>query len=288
MTVTNFLAKTIPSMYSSLREGNYGITEADTNLARRHGLSAGGLGDVTFPWHFAAGVASSVVDVFADNGNIPVNEAKNMTLTDWAGIIGTGWFSDICHSLAFARNGLYNSFGSNFLDYQHNGFTKHLSGEIKDFPTNLSLFEVAARQEPEDGYTYLAAAAAPDLLKITRATMDRSRSAGCPVARHATALFPAMLTDDPHTKNLIDTKRLHIKEDTGQSDKVIATQDYSAIDYSLMVLAAKLEHYDVLYGTPRVLRRHDTRSLYTLHESRPSSAIAYLRSETIYSDRAIA
>ena len=50
-----------------------------------------------------------------------------MTLHNWANIIGTGWFSDLTHSPAFAVNAPYRTFGMTGGELQANSLAKCLS-----------------------------------------------------------------------------------------------------------------------------------------------------------------
>ncbi len=275
MLATTALSTLIPGYYRIIDNESYGITQEDTNGASYHGVFNSGFGDQDFPWHFSAGVASNVVDRLVYGKHLPPDVARNMSLTDWANIINTGWFSGLVHSLAFASNGFYGVFGKYLDSYRHNGLIKHVSARTS-VSNEIKLLEAGREVEPLDGYSYLTVSASKPLLAAIRKTMNRDRSIGCPVARHATRLFPGMITEDPHTRNLIALERLTVKGDESADDMVRVTQEYSAIDNSLLVLAKKLKEYDALYGTPRV--RHITdRTFELLHEHRPPSAEPYLR-----------
>ena len=277
MMATFAVMKIIPERGDTVDNPDYNISESETDLASAQNVFQSGLGDQTFPWHFSAALASQAVDRLVYSGELPELAARNMTLTDWANIIGTGWFSNLAHSLAFARNGFYNIFGKDHTSYQHNALIKHISSWTHGLRPNIYLLEVDKQFEPLDGKDYLTVAASPALLKAVRATMQKDRSIGCPAARHATRLFPSMLTEDPHTKHLLETQRLYVKSEGEEAPdgKIGVVQEYSAIDQSLIVFAKKLDEYDTLYGTP-ALRRNKQGLLQVLHEHRPPVAEPYL------------
>ncbi len=240
----------------------YDVRHNDKKQADAFFDVARGMGTMDFTWHAAPGFAVAAVHTFIDAGVLTREQQQNFTLHDWANIIGTGWFSRLTHSLAFAVNAPYRSFGMSGGDLQSNGLRNCLTdiGVLQE-GDQTQLFDVKEELEPVEDMFYTTASASAGLTKALRATFKtdelravpaNDKSPGCPGARFATTMPADMVHHDRHVRSLINRGELVIDEARSTSDKVRVTQEYSAIDHSLILLAAKLDQYQNLHGMPQV------------------------------------
>jgi hypothetical protein len=256
---------------------DHNISTRDIQNANKFETFGQGFSDPDFPWHFSAGVANAVVDQLVDEHKMTDEQRRRMTLTDWADIISSGWFSDLMHSLAMTSNGVYAQFGNNFSDYKPGAFRGLLSNQhvisYGDFETPL--FEIGTEPvEPyestyPEGASVYTASASRSVLKGLRAKIeDKSRSVGCPVARHRVPLSEEQIVQDPHTRQLLDMGRLVIEHDRTPDDgNVPVSIENTAIDDALMAFGDKLRQYDDKFGTP-VIKVEDTGNAYSTYRAR--------------------
>jgi hypothetical protein len=249
---TAAMTEAIPSA-NSIRTGNYGVTKEDLTRANRHDTFESGLGDINFSWHFTPALASAVVEQMVDEERLEDDEVEEWKLRDWADVIGTGWFSKLTHSMAYARNGTYGAFGR----YPH----QYAKGALADlFKANHviaenteQLFDIKNATEPETGETYITAMPTKAVRKGLRNGLhQRGNSAGCPAARFGSMIYDHMPDSDPHTKNLISSGHAVLVPERSTETEIMLRQEWSPIDVSLLTLAKKIGQYEELYGTPRV------------------------------------
>lgn len=234
-----------------------GVTVKDAWRANQEGTFEEGFGDVDFTWKFAGCLASELAQVFVDEGVLTPEQRDAFTLTDWADMIGSGWFSKLVHVLAFAPNGVYGNVGSAPGDYLRKAIGNRLKATWQlaesDFPADGKIFDVRRRYEPHDGHTYITAELKPEVVHILRQSLiANGDSAGCPVARNATRLTRDQLKKDPHARRLVNTGQLIVVEGRSTETHVHVTQGYTAIDQTLMFFAAQLRQYEAQYGTPEM------------------------------------
>ncbi len=232
-----------------------------------------GFGDVNFPWHFSAGLASSVIHDFVGKGKITSDQADKLTLYDWANVIGSGWFSELVHSMAFTANGSWGDFGRHGFQYAEGALATHMVGRVALAPAiasvdDLELFDV--HEEPFDGFTYLTASLRPDIRMMLRKSMrdDERKSTGCPVARKAVRMPVAEVATNSHIQNLIQLGIVTVRQAPG--DKVIIEQEYTAIDRTLAFFADQLDNYADQHGQPVMhVRTVPLEHIKVTHEVKP-------------------
>lgn len=235
-----------PALYAE-----YGVNKDDLALVRQ--FSQGFvIADLGFTWHFAPGVANTVVETFEKEGYISPEERQGLTLTDWSNVIGSAWFGKLMHSLAFTANGLYREYGTRAEHYYESeafrtDFIKTLNLNSED-----PLFEVSKQIEPKEGRTYLTASPSPQFQKALSARMRAANSSGCPVARYATSLPPGVVETNPHVQRLLKNGTMYTVPERSNDEKILLRQDHSAIDHALITLADQLQAYDGTYGTPAI------------------------------------
>jgi hypothetical protein len=218
--------------------------------------------DLHFPIYFAAGMANAVAEFFVEQGVMTEEQRQQMSLTDWANIIGTGWFAKIIQDetlTAFATHGTY---GKDVVDYREGGWRERLAS-TNGVGRVATLFTMDKRTEPhENGREYTTARLSKPVVQGFRSRMGDD-DAGCPVARTSTKIFEHMLTSDPHAMALVESGRLEVGDSDGKG-MVRVRQDMTIIDDTLIVLADWLERYDNKYGTPMVMPDGSV-----VHEKRP-------------------
>lgn len=232
----------------------------DATLRRmRHNTSdSSGVADLDFTGHFAPGVAANIVGAFVQEGIISDAQHRAFTLTDYANIINTGWFSTIMHTFARAENGVYARFGSGAHDYKTNALRSRIIGILPRDPktSNTPLFSYAEEAEPEDGYSYYSASVTPHFVRSLRKQLRRGgaiRTLGCPVARHNVTLDDTLAEESRPVQELIQSNDLQPsgKQLREESDRTHYELPYSTIDNALILLGQRLVTYDKIYGTPR-------------------------------------
>ncbi|HVX48310.1 MAG TPA: hypothetical protein VHA05_03075 [Candidatus Saccharimonadales bacterium] len=260
-----------------------GVTSDDKDIAEATDkeIFSGGFSDREFTWHFAGAMAGAAVNRFAQDKKISENEAGELTLGDWADVIGSMWFSKLMHQLAFTRNGLYRRFGQDANDYLWNSFEEHLEREGGiDIPAGKKGLIVRERAEPLEGFMYLTAELDPEIREKLRALMRQSRrssggrgSTGCPVARRSTRMAAEHFVSDLHAETLVKNGILSVR--SRSEETVHVEQEATAIDRTLELIAWQLDEYDRLYGTPRIALSPTTDArdarAQLVHEHRPKT-----------------
>lgn len=249
-----------PLMKTDANRGRFlrhvgGVTMKQFRQAGTYSEQASGFADLDFTWHFAPAVASNFVRQARVEGHLTDRQVEELTLGDYANIIGAGWFSSLLHDMALTRNGVYAGYGQMSHDYRP---TRKLEVYLKQqgVEANHAIFDISQKYEPEDGYTYLTASlAAPykkSLRKARRIDGDTKQmmTRGCPVARHNITLPEDSVRDDPHTRELTNSGALLASDKHVREGSVHLTQQYSAIDRALALLADKIDSYEQMYGTP--------------------------------------
>jgi hypothetical protein len=261
---------------------NYGVSDSGLDTASRFFEVAAGFGDLDFSWRFAPAIANAVAWTFLDKGIITADQHHGLTLTDWANVIGTGWFAQLAESLAYTHNGVYRSFGSRASHYNQSSFQTALR-ETTTLDAKDDLFDVSEQVEPNDGYIYHTATISEAVCQALRRAlhrnapkqMRRNASPGCPGARHTISLYPHMIETDPHVASLIGSGIMQVVPERSNERRVMVRQEYSAIEIALATLAFKLQHYENLYGTPKV-EGITTNGVYLTHaQLPPTEAIRY-------------
>ncbi|HSX00266.1 MAG TPA: hypothetical protein VLH38_04485 [Patescibacteria group bacterium] len=90
----------------------YGVSPEDIGPNNRFKYD-GGFADQDFVFYFAGAMANNVVALFEKQSYITTEQRANMTLGDWADLIGSGWFGDLMHDMALAQINTYGTFGKN-------------------------------------------------------------------------------------------------------------------------------------------------------------------------------
>ncbi len=276
--VTGLLSESVPGHTNGSFYRQFGVRANDRDAALGFAMAAG-FGDMSFPWHFSAGLASSAVHSFVENGKITAEQAGDLTLGDWANVIGSGWFSKLAHSCAFTGNGYWANFGSQRSHYDSGALQEHLNGRLNVLGGDkvTELFDVKEEPEPLEDLVYFTASLRPEIRGRLRKKMleDTQRpSTGCPVARRV-ARLPAVKADaNAHIQNLKDSGVLTERPIAG-SNKVLIEQEYTAIDRTLAFIADQLDRYEQLYGNP-VSVSNDFRRAKVEHEFRsPTNALRH-------------
>lgn len=258
---------TVPRTLPKGSEGRYGITY-DDNLRSGDLTTNNGFADLDFTWHFSCGVANAVADFFVANGVISQQQKDNFTLTDWANILRTGWFSNLTHKLALTSNGVYGQFGMRLEHYGNDSFYYAVQKNMTDFDLGGSnLFKLGSATDKTDGRTYATATLTPKFLGALRSSMQRAfNSAGCPVARNSVQLDREQLREDPHLQALIDAGTVGIVEERSDEKHIRVMQDHTAIDNTLLLVADQLATYDKTHGTPTARYPAPNRQLTIDHQ----------------------
>ncbi|MGI9027907.1 MAG: hypothetical protein ACR2FM_03670 [Candidatus Saccharimonadales bacterium] len=257
--VTQQLSYEVPAPHYRNFFRRFGVSQADKNATQGKGVSNHGFADMSFAWHFSSGLASAAVQSFVENDKISEEQAGNLTLGDWANVIGSGWFSKLAHSFAFTGNGYLGQFGTAFVHYDKLGLKRLMNHQfdIKKKPgdgglAELQLFDIDEELEPYEDLIYLTASMKPEIKTALRTRMQQSspKSTGCPVARKTAYLSPEVAQSNPHVKNLLKLGILAVKPDPRQEKAVVVTQEYTAIDRTLALIAGQLDQYEALHGNP--------------------------------------
>ncbi len=274
LEVTTHLIHTIPRPSPTtprLFYDQFGVSKTDLYAARQNQVFASGFGDMTFPWHFSAGLASAAVHSFVEAKKITPDQADNLTLGDWANVIGSGWFSELVHSMAFTANGTWAAFGENPDDYIGRTLKSYMVVQdvLQDNEehNNLNLFDV--HEELYDDLIYLTAALNQGIRTILRERMQNSeqKSTGCPVARKAVRMPAIEMKSNTHIQNLVNLGIVTVRDTA--NNKVVIEQEYTAIDRTLAFFADQLDQYENQYGQPIISSSCPTIKGSVIHETRP-------------------
>ncbi len=239
----------------------YGLTEDEKAEAAKHTYDFG-LDDLEFPWHFSAGLATAAIHSFTGLGMISKDEAANLSISDWANIIDSNWFSELTHDLALTGFGVYRSFGKELADYKYGALMAYVEEACHRYTLiqpEMNILKAYEKEDPEKSLFYLATRLDPAYKPLLRTIRQKSshlnpkirgKSIGCPVARTAAILPADYETSMPRAQRLIELGHLSVSE-TGNGDgTVLATQEESVIDRTLGFIAKQLREYDREYGTP--------------------------------------
>lgn len=226
----------------------FGEGSRHTNWSDRYYTFQGGLGDMDFTHHFATALAHEVTEAFVACKELTKRQRDQLTLTDYAELMRTPWFGALLHDTAFTRNGFYGSFGLHPYDYRPRAFQKLINNRVEPYGSikHQDIFTVQNK----------AASLSPEAKKLLREQLGQGsdRSPGCPAARH-TATFSKYTADhDEHLKQLIARGDVQVQPAYSKANRVRVTQETTAIDRTLSVLAGQLEAYDQAYGTPSISR----------------------------------
>lgn len=260
----------------------FNMSQAEKDRAKPHIIGAGAR-DLDFPWYFSASLASAAMHEFVGAGKVNQNVAANLTLGDWANMIGSDWFSALTHSSAYAQNGTWGRFGTNLDDYARGAFTRHLVTAIGDAKKlsweGIKVLDVGEKEEPDGGDVHLAASLNPQYQTVLRKTMERpyiGRSPGCLGARRGAKLPSNFEELTPRAAMLVELGQFLIINTDPDSSTVLVTQQESAAARTLTFIASQLRRYDELYGTPQLLTYKGRAMVHT--RKPPSNAL--LRSKS--------
>lgn len=243
---------------------HYGVTREDLGPDNRFTFS-NGFADQSFTWHFAAGLANGVAEMFEEKGYISAEQRADLTLGDWATAISSKWFSDLVHDMALAKNGVHQSFGYNLYNYAKNGLKDFFA--VSGRGTQGELLKVKSVYDITEDRTFLGAETTSQLRSKLRAGMKETESPGCPVARRAGTLPAELVSQNPHARRLVAAGHLAVINST--SERVRFIQDETPIDSALSTLASLLYEYDLRYGTPT----WETQKRYEIHTYRPMTHV---------------
>lgn len=244
----------------------FGEGERHTNWSGKYYTFRGGLGDMDFTHHFATALAHEVTEAFVACKELTKRQRDQLTLTDYAELMRTPWFSAMLHDAAFTRNGFYGGFGLHPDDYQPGALQRLISdkGSSHGSLKHQGVFTIENR----------TAALSPEAKKMLRGQLGHGsdRSPGCPAARHTATFSKHSAEHDAHLQQLIARGDVQVQPAYSKVNRVRVTQETTAIDRMLYVLAGHLERYDQKYGTPTISRPRfgrDKQSIIT-HEKQPA------------------
>lgn len=284
------VAMTLNKPYYRLRSEQETIRDISnldpgTLMRMRHHTSIdSGLADTDFVGHFAPAVAAGIVDLFTRSDVLSSKQHESFTLTDYANVIGTGWFSAIMHDLARTSNGAYGGHGRESYSYTYNALTQLFERTLR-LKASDTAFTVKETLEPEDGYIYHAAQTTAALRLALRQRLRKNSVAstrGCPVARHNVTLDTALIESSPPLQHFLESDEIVASgKELRSTDRQHYILPHSAIDLSLIQLADRLIRYDDRFGTPRPTLSWTTSLLKWRHRyMAPQDALRYKRSDT--------
>ena len=229
----------------------HGVTEGDT--AGNKFIFENGFGDLEFTLPFSSGIANVVVETFERAGYISAEQRADLTLSDYADIIDSGWFHDVMHDLALTKSGIYVSFGDKQVDYSTDAMRNRLKVDGKPDPSRVRLtgplFKAASVYDSTSDTTRLEARATDNFRGELRRLMKSKNSPGCPVARHNGSLPEELVTGNEHVQAQVQVGILKLSE--AKNGRVHFSQEVTPIDRGLSVLSELLRGYDEQFGTPQ-------------------------------------
>lgn len=245
----NHIAKLVPTAAEVKHMYNF---SRDDSAALASYTFQEGFADLTFSWYFSAAVANSVADHLVQQGAITAGQKNALTLTDWANMVSSKWFSKLMHSLALNRNNAYRQFGKNIKSVQEGAFGDMLRRNI---PTlgDEPLFGGVGLQEAGSSPADIAVSLSRELTKRIRAEMREAvdGSVGCPVAR-TSLLLPHTFTHNPHLQDLLAAEEVHIIAEQSNDSHLRVVQGQTSIDDTLQLIATQLRDYQTRFGNPQV------------------------------------
>lgn len=216
-----------------------------------------GLQDQEFTWHFGGCIAMHTAHSFVRDGLITKDALRSATLSDWADIIDSHWFSDLMHDMAVTANSVYQQFGMNQNFYLDSASTPPFIAfdtnivrqDADDLPPEL---QAKALSGPSAKLTITARHELRHFLKATNdasITNETQSSVGCPVARKKFEVS--------HDADIVGAHRLAHNGLVSISasrapDRQTVTQAITPIDRYLTLLADTLCDIDQAIGTPVV------------------------------------
>lgn len=258
------------------QENTFGFTLEDERLVDGQAQFGNGFGDLDFTAHFAPVVANDMIAFLVDEGVITAEQRNSLTLTDWADMIGSSWFSHAMHLYALTRNGMYASLGKAPEQYVNQEVVKKRASNLANIPKGTPSYTYKLETDNENGTVSISVAPHPGIIKALRDAMHaQGDTVGCPVARKATRLPVDILENDPHAKRLIDTGQLTILDGRQTDGFVRVAQTDTAIDHTLQYIANQLRSYDGQHGTPYVSQGPgpDRKPTIEHRRSQPSHAL---------------
>lgn len=237
---------------SSASHNRYGITKEDMERARQFTVFQAGLGDFDFPWEFSLCVADNIVRQGVEEGKMSAKKYRDFTLRDWAGLLQSGWFSDVIHSMAFTGTGVYRSLGSSFEDYQTDSIRSWLvrDGILPEDVARPFIITAEAAAGSAGSVPLRAQLTKETTLALRKVIRQAGDTRGCPVARHAATLSPDLVRQDPHLRSLVERGTMQVYDKS--SGTVVVRQEQTAIDELLQLLGNKFREYERVYGTPQL------------------------------------
>lgn len=217
-----------------------------------------GFDDPDFTWYFAPLIANVVVKQTVAEGFMATSAYEQMTLSDWASIMRSPWFSSLMQQMAIAKFGAYGTMGKQWYTWGNDFVDDVASHAIhQGYPpiSDQKPFCIAPEQPSAPAKALLT----PTFKRQLRAGMDRGQMSvlnisgvtrGCPIARYAGTL-PDRVTENPHMRRLVERGELTMNP-SKQLGRIAFRQERTAIDVALDVLADRLVLYEETYGTPYV------------------------------------
>lgn len=244
------------------------VSDIDNHRANENSAFDVSLGDLTFPWHFTIGLASSVASILARRLVITHDEKDAVTLTDWADMIESEWFSHLAHILAMAPNGTYGPYGQDLLCLDPDDLKETLIAR-KKVEIKGDIFEPHEFTSADGTEKLLGAVPTPELLNALRQILKTAlQSGGCPVVRKTTMLPNEQVASDPHTRRLIDQGIFKVVPERSTATHVRVTTEETPITKTLRFIAGQLRQYENLYGIPVLTYRDTATGLQTDREPR--------------------
>ncbi len=223
-----------------------------------------GTGDQEFTWQFASYIAVQVAYRLEKDGLLAEADVAQLTLGDWADMIGSEWFGSLLHDMAIAAPGTYRELGSSSTDYIYSATdmpTPHREQEVwgklpdKLFETAIATAHTSELEEASPTPTAMLTPAFRQALRQSVRLEGYSRdgeqvingdltSMGCPMVRHG---FEIEARYRPSFEELAKRGLVAIIEKRG---KTFAVQVLSPIDRYLQLFAQLLTDIDRVHGTP--------------------------------------
>lgn len=208
--------------------------------------------DLGFSIYFPACVANAVVE----ERFLSEVSQSGLTLSDWADLIGQGWFAKLTNTLAFGPPNLYTTLGLTAPDYAPGALKQALNDRLKlELP---NLFEASKKPRPSDQEQLPIPAI--NVVTALRETLHERRREGhiCPGALKSMVISEELAKDD-HVRFFLEAAKMEFQPavDTAHPRYKLVS---STITQTLQALAQALRDYDRQFGTPAV-------SLSSLHEA---------------------
>lgn len=260
------------------------LTNGDAETAAQHTYGHG-LDDRKFTWTFAGSLAAAVAHAFTQTGEIEEDKLGQLTLTDWANMISSQWFSRLAHNFARTGNGMLQNFGGEGSgDYAPYALEKKLRSGANSYPDKAyptpdidqPLLIIDEELDTQTGAIQLIARLSEPYRQMLRNYRINYRndiaqggSVGCPVARRFAQLPEEFVESDAHMQHLRQIGLMSVRSVDEETGKTLIGQEDTAIDRTLAFIAWQLTEYDRQHGTPSISKGEDC--LYLAHEQRAPS-----------------